>query len=70
MIDAFVAYCTETRRRINTSKCEIIVMRDSDEGAVTGVNIRIGDETIPEKQTVRYLGAVFGANTNTNTKHT
>ena len=22
MIDALVAYCTETRRRINTSKCE------------------------------------------------
>ena len=36
-------------------------MRDFDEGAVTGVNIRIGDETIPEKQTVRYLGAFFGA---------
>ena len=25
MIDALVAYCTETCRRINTSKCEIIV---------------------------------------------
>ena len=61
VIDALVVYCTETRRRINTSKCEIIVMRDFDEGAVTGVNIRIGDETIPEKQTVRYLGAFFGA---------
>ena len=36
-------------------------MRDFDEGAVTDVNIRIGEETIPEKQTVRYLGAFFGA---------
>ena len=61
MIDALVGYCTETCRRISTSKCEIIVIGDSDEGAVTGVNIRIGDETIPEKQTVRYLGASFGA---------
>ena len=51
MIGALVACCTETRRRIN--KCEIIVMRDSDEGAVTGVNIRIGEDTI--------LGAFFGA---------
>ena len=58
MIDALVAYYTETRRRINTSKCEIIVMRDFDVGAVTGVSI--GEETIPEKQTVRYLGAFFG----------
>ena len=37
-------------------------MRDFDEGVK---NIRIGVETIPEKQTVRYLGAFFGANTNT-----
>ena len=36
-------------------------MRDFDEGAVTDVNIRIGEETIPEKQTMRYLGVFFGA---------
>jgi hypothetical protein len=61
MVDAFAAYCRESRRRINASKCEVIVMRDVDDVSVTGVTIRIGDETVPEKQSVRYLGAFFGA---------
>ena len=34
-------------------------MHDSDEAAVTGVSIRIGGETMPEKQTVRYLGGIL-----------
>ncbi len=61
MVDAFAAYCRDSRRRINASKCEVIVMRDVDGVSVTGVTIRIGDETVPEKQSVRYLGAFFGA---------
>ncbi len=61
MVDAFAAYCRDSRRRINASKCEVIVMRDVDDVSVTGVTIRIGDETVPEKQSVRYLGAFFGA---------
>jgi hypothetical protein len=36
-------------------------LRDVDDVSVTGVTIRIGDETVPEKQSVRYLGAFFGA---------
>ena len=38
-----------------TTSSTVTHMRDSDEAAVTGAKIRIGGETIPEKQAVRYV---------------
>jgi hypothetical protein len=36
-------------------------MRDFDDVDVSGVTIFIDGEVVPEKQSVRYLGAFFGA---------
>ena len=62
-LSAVAAYCRSSRRRINASKCETIVMRDHDDVAIADVYIRIEDEVVPEKQSVRYFGAaaLFGA---------
>lgn len=61
MVDAFAEYCRSSRRQMNASKCEIIVFRDSDDAATTGVSIVIDGIIVPEKQVVRYLGAYLGA---------